>query len=177
MKKQITVDLETLGRNESAFFVQIAAVEFDEDGNVIDYFNQYVDFESYMRYPFTMDINTVVWWLGQSKESQEKVFSDNVHRTPIEDVLALFEDWILGKGECNIWQHSSFDVPKINYAIKEVLKHDQRINFYYWKDIRTLTETTGIPKPKMEKGVAHDALDDCVHQAHYISKCLKEVKK
>lgn len=177
MKRQLTVDLETLGRDDSAFILQIAAVEFDENGNVLDVFNQYVSFESYMKYNFMIDINTVVWWIQQSKESQQKVFGKENLRYDIDIVLSDFEKWILNKGECNIWQHSSFDAPKISYAIKEVLKHDQKINFYSWKDIRTLTETTGIPKPKMEAGIAHDALDDCIHQAHYISKCLTKIHK
>ena len=34
MKTQIRVDLETLGRDERAFIIQIGAVEFDEYGNV-----------------------------------------------------------------------------------------------------------------------------------------------
>lgn len=174
MKKQITVDLETLGRGESAFFVQIAAVEFDKDGNILDSFERNILFDEYQKYNFTMDIPTFAWWINQSREAQNSVFSNSLDRVTIKTALVEFEEWILSKGECNIWQHSTFDAPKITYAINEVLKHDQKIKYHWWKDIRTLTETTGIQKSRVT-GIAHNALDDCINQAHYITKCLKQV--
>jgi len=173
-KAQITIDTETLGRGESAFFVQLAAVEFDLDGNILDTFERKIDFNEYNIYNFSVDIHTIVWWMQQSKEAQESVFGKEHEREYMSQVLLEFEDWIESKGNCNIWQHSSFDVPKVNYAIKEVCKRDQRIPYYYWKDIRTLTEVTGVGKTKV-KGVAHDALDDCINQAKYITKCLNKI--
>ena len=172
MKTQITVDLETLGKGETATIVQIAAIAFDKDGKQLGEFNKYIDMNDSSQYDFTMDESTIAWWLSQPHETQKSVFGAK-NKTPLKKALLEFENWCLMFRDYNIWQHSSFDAPKLQYAIREVFKREPRIPYYAWKDIRTLTEVTGIKKTEV-KGIAHNALDDCINQAHYITKCLNK---
>lgn len=171
MKTQITVDIETLGRGENAQIVQLAAIAFDKSGVQIGEFNKYVKWET-NKYNFVVDPSTVAWWLKQSKEAINSVFGEK-NRHSIKKVLIEFEDWCNLFDDYNLWQHSTFDAPKIQYAIRTVLKREPKIPYVAWKDIRTLTEVTGIHKTKVE-GIAHNALDDCLNQKKYITKCLNK---
>jgi len=170
-KTQITVDTETLGRGETAQIVQIAAIAFDNDGNQLGEFNKYIDWIN-DTHGFTMDERTIAFWLRQPKEVQDSVFGEKT-RHPIARVLREFEEWCNQWKSYNIWQHSTFDAPKLQYAIRKVFKTEPQIPYNAWKDIRTLTEITGIEKTET-KGIPHNAYDDCVNQKNYIVQCLNK---
>lgn len=173
-KIQVTVDLETLGRSDGAAIVQIAAIAFTKEDGLIDTFEANIDFDSVKDYEVEMD--TVLWWLKQEKEAQEQVF-ESVGRIPFRVALFDLEQWfshVSGGEEFNIWQHSSFDAPKINYAFRREFQRELRIKYNSFKDIRTLTEVTGVEKTPVTKGVAHNAMDDCFNQMNYILKCLRK---
>ena len=172
MKTEITVDLEALGRGETATIVQIAAIAFDRQGNQLGEFNKYIDMASSEEYNFTMSEPTIAFWINQPKETQNSVFGSK-NKVSIKDALIEFENWCELYKDYNLWQHSTFDAPKLQYAIREVLKREPKIPYVAWKDIRTLTEVTGIHKTEV-KGITHNAIDDCVNQKEYITQCLNK---
>jgi len=169
----ITFDLETLGNNFNSPIVQIAAVKFTDQGVITDKFTRSIDIKSLEMYDFKCDYSTIIFWLEQSKEAIGSVFL-NDKRTDILKSIYDFKEWI-GKAEdyC-YWSHATFD-PVILRNACEKINLDEFIPFWLHCDIRTLTRLTGGVQIE-RKGNHHNALDDCIYQAEYISKCLQLIK-
>ena len=174
----ITLDLETLGRGDNAPIVQIGVLSFDDSGSAIDVFERKVDLQSLDSEG--VELSTVAWWLQQNSDVQDNVFGGGF-RVPIKDVLEQLEVFILEqvpdlRSEVRIWQHSSFDAPKVQHAFKKYLGREPEFKYWWWKDIRTLTTVTGVDKPIGTGLMLHDAVEDCRLQAEYISTCLNKLK-
>ena len=168
-KVNITVDLETLGRGDDAPIVQIAAIYFDQFGETIDSFEAFVH-PDYLD-PSGCDIKTIFWWMQQDKKVQDKVFGGGENRASLDVALNAFESWLNGcwseGDDLRIWQHSSFDAPKIQYQFRKVLGREIDIPYWAWKDMRTLHALSGVEKP-IGNGL-HNAMNDCANQAKHIS--------
>jgi DNA polymerase III epsilon subunit-like protein len=170
----ITFDLETLGNTKDAPIVQIGAVKFTDEGEVTDKFVRRIKASSLEQYDFHIDYSTVFWWLNQSKEAQESVF-EKEPRMGLRQALYEFTKWIGKASKYVYWSHATFDPPILNNNIAKV-GIDNPIPFRNHRDIRTLTHFTG--KIETERvGTHHDALDDCIFQAKYISKGLRALNK
>ena len=85
----------------------------------------------------------------------------------MRSALIRFRKWVGDPGEYVYWSHANFDAPILENAYKKIevkppfLRRRQR-------DIRTLCHFTG--EVKVERyGVYHNALDDAITQAKYIS--------
>ena len=169
-KVHITFDLETLGANYNAPIVQIGAVAFKESGEILDKFSSSVDLETLDKHGFKMDYSTVNFWLQQSKEAIGSVFAiDN----DIYYTLRSFCDWAFDQGSEDIWSHSTFD-PVILANAYTKLELRNPFTYRQHRDIRTLEMLVPTEKPE-RKGTHHNALDDCIYQAEYISKMLRQL--
>lgn len=177
MKKplNITFDLETLGNTGNAPIVQIGAVKFDDDGNIIDKFLRTVDAEKLIKFPdFAIDYSTVVWWLNQDDAAIKSVFGYELEKVNLSQALHEFQQWIGKPTDYVYWSHATFDPPILSNNFKNCGKENP-IPFRLHRDIRTLTHFAG--KVIVErKGVHHNALDDCIYQAAYITECFKKMK-
>ncbi len=172
-KINITFDLETLGNTSNAPIAQIGAVKFSDDGEIIDKFKRNIKLSSLERYGFHVDYETIQWWLEQDDKAIKSVF---VNDDAIDLRLALrdFIEWIGKPGEYVYWSHATFDPPILNNnMIKVGIKNP--IPFRAHRDIRTLTHFVGLSTTDRQ-GIHHDALDDCLYQAEYISKGLKVIE-
>jgi len=173
--EHITFDLETLGNNSRAPIVQIGAVKFTEDGTVTDTFLRNIDLNSLTGLDFVMDYNTVSWWFNQSPEAIKSVFSEELDRISLSNALYQFQIWLGKSADYNYWSHATFDPPILSNNYKAVGKNCP-IPFRLHRDIRTLSLLGG--KITIDRGdlIHHNALDDCIFQAKYISKGLQQLK-
>ncbi len=167
MDKHMTIDFETLGRGDNAPIVQMAAVVWDVTG-VLDTWKMNVELQSLD--PKGIDMSTLDWWFKQQPAAIDSVFG-SIPRESICHAIQTLEDLISHHNPDCIWQHSSFDAPKFQHAVRRYLKRETRVPYWVWKDIRSLTYVTGVEKTKVA-GIAHDALHDCLNQAEYVNKAL-----
>lgn len=171
----ITFDLETLSRNENAPIVQLAAVKFKDDGEIVDVFDRKISFKSLERYGFEIEYDTVLWWFQQRGEIIKTVMYDDGSRVDIRKALLDFQKWIGSTGEHIYWSHSTFDPPKLYNAIKKV-GLQPFIPYRLFLDIRTLVALSGVFKEDITRTTAeHDAMGDCLFQASHISKMIQKV--
>lgn len=171
----ITFDLETLGRI-NAPIAQIAAVAFKDNGSIVGDFNMRVDLNDLKNYNFQVDYNTVEWWMKQSDSAIKSVFVEDMKhdlKTVLEYLSSFFSKY--NDGNMSVWSHATFDPPILAHAYNEV-GIENPIHFRWHKDIRTLTGLSGVKKTVVQ-GVEHNAIDDCINQANYISKAIQELNK
>ena len=172
----ITFDLETLGNTSQAPIVQIAAVLFDDKGKVLESINLKVNLETIPQ-GFIVDFSTLKWWFEQSDHAIKSVMT--MGSLTHKDMCKEFMKWVqeiknkYGK-DISFWSHATFDPPILDNNFKIAGVYNP-IPFRAHRDIRTLTHFAGFIDVK-RSGVAHDAIDDCIYQAKYITKGFKCVK-
>ena len=173
----ITFDLETLGNTSNAPIVQIGAVKFTDDGEITDKFLVNIDLKSLerIRDNFVIDFSTISWWFNQSDEAIKSVYGEELERMSLHQALYEFHQWIGKTEDYEYWSHATFDPPILHNNYKAIGRENP-IPFRLHSDIRTLTRNVKKIGGNMEverTGIAHNALDDCLTQADYISKGLQ----
>jgi len=178
------VDLETLGMPPDGIIVSIACVPFDPEDGIID---------EGKRWNITIDSNiaegrkftpqTVEWWLKQSKEAQESLF--DIEPQPLVNVLQEFCEYVqkhLGKKR-SVWVNgASFDFILLKDAL---IKANIKIPWHFRQEscmraLLRIGRSFEIEYKKYSdenKGIAHNALDDCIIQARYIIDFIKIMRK
>ena len=176
----VMLDLETMGQGNNAAIVAIGAVFFEPTtGEIGASFYQTIDLESAAKYG-EIDPSTVLWWLKQSDEARDEITRLDTYSLP--DALAEFTQWIeqIENFKARIvWGNgSSFDNVIIENAFKAV-RYKKPWAFWNDRDVRTVVELGRTLKgfdPKKDmpfEGTAHNALDDAIHQAKYVSAIYK----
>lgn len=176
----VMLDIETFGNTSTAAIVQVAAVLFDRNtGKEIDSFKAEVDPVSSVDAGMTMDAQTVMWWLQQSKPAQKSITKQP--RGSIREVLTNFNTFI-SRHEPNprnviVWCHATFDFPIMENAYK-LLNINSPWHYRSARDLRTLVDLGGVDvyNDYANNGTAHDALDDCRFQVKYTYDCLKKTQ-
>lgn len=184
MRKDIMVDIETLGKGLDASIFQIGAVSFDiETGKIYDEINLIGDIEKYSE--LNVDGDTLKWWLNTDKELLTKLL--NAGTMSEWDLIRAFEVWLYNQADdmkdVYLWGNGIlFDNAKIQHNMEK----NPTINGYpiFYKndrDVRTILELasqfTGLSEADIKKSVesqeevAHDALDDCKYQIRLVHKC------
>jgi hypothetical protein len=176
--KHITYDIETIGTNAKAPIVQIAAVKFDKE-KVLSEFYTNVDLSSLQGLDLEVEYSTLGWWLEQDNDITKSVFSQT-SAFPLNVTLKLFQKWIEeDKDSYLFWTHKDFDPPilKANFAACG-MDVDKAIPFRNNMDIRTLEF---MSKMKLHETVPnkenHNALADARCQAKFIQICLNSNEK
>jgi DNA polymerase III epsilon subunit-like protein len=171
----ITFDLETLGNSSYAPIVQIGAVKFTSDGNIIDQFCKHIKLTSLKRYEsLVLDYETLAWWFSQDDKAIKSVFC-NPDAVDLRLALLEFSKWIGKASEYVYWSHATFDPPILDnnaqsVGLNKIIPHRNH------RDIRTLIHFVG--EIEVERlGIHHNALDDALYQATYISKGLIMLKQ
>jgi hypothetical protein len=170
--KDLMLDIETLGVRPTSVIIQIGACYFDRyTGEVGDKFTENISIKSCLEQKFTIDSNTISWWMQQENKS----WGDNPKS--IFEVLTTFTDFV--KKAKYIWSHSTFDIPILANAYNAI---DKKLPFHYraTRDIRTLTHLAGHQRNESKTDLndkTHNALDDCVYQVEYCVKCFNKLKE
>lgn len=168
--KDVMIDLETLGTRSTSAIVQIGACYFDrKTGEIGDTFTINV-LHKYMGIDvFTMDHETVNWWLVQSEEARKSISELGVD---IKDAMTQLHHFL--KGADFLWSHATFDIPIIQNSFEKCgLKNP--IPYRGMRDIRTLMDLADHRSTIEREGTHHDALDDCKFQVAYCVEALNKL--
>jgi hypothetical protein len=158
----VMVDLETLGNGSNAVITSIGAAKFNTVG-VTDSFMAHIDPESCVAAGLNMDVSTVLWWMKQS-DAARGAFTQKGQ--PLHIALEEFAAWF-PKDACLWGNGATFDNVILSNAYKAV---EQKTPWPYWGDrcYRTVKNLFPDVKAPAFVGVAHNALDDAVHQARHL---------
>lgn len=182
MRKDIMVDIETLGTGESSTIFQIAASSFSiETGEIYDSINLIGDIESY---PYlSVDGSTLKWWLNTDKELLTNLL--NSGNLTEGEMISLFNRWVKSQshniGHIYLWGNGIlFDNAKLKKLSEDNV---EKYPIYYRndRDVRTLLELasmkSGMSEDSIKDSVSvenetkHDAIDDVTYQIRLAHKC------
>lgn len=171
MKKNVMLDLETMGNNSNSAIIAIGAVSFDYRGIGSEFYEQ-INLASSMAHGMSIDASTVIWWMQQKDEARKKFF-DNESAQSLEKALKKFSKWYQG-GE--VWGcGAAFD----NVILSNAYKNSSiEKPWAFWNDrcYRTIRDMN--PDVSFERiGTHHNALDDAKSQAFHLIKIIEKNKK
>lgn len=168
----LMIDLETLGTSPGAPVLSIGACYFDPaTGDIGDKFHERIDAEDALRYA-RMSGGTFKWWLKQSDDARRRITQD---AGIAAEVFDNFDRFCRLHGTRNLrpWGNgASFDITILDVSFPRILNREAPWAFWNVRDCRTikeLGEAAGHRWTEKLEGTAHDALDDAVFQARYVS--------
>lgn len=169
----LMIDLETLGTAPNAPVLAIGAVFFaPATGALGEKFYADIDVEDAMRFG-TMSGSTFKWWMQQSDAARAAAIKGTMFA---QEAFATFRKFIYDG--CSSQRHlrpwgngASFDISIMDYAFNRITGNPAPWNFWNVRDVRTIKELGELKSPFTGKlqGTAHNALDDAVFQAGYVS--------
>jgi len=174
----LMIDLETMGTRVNCPVVAIGAVFFDpETGELGRTFDAAIDLEDAMNYG-RIEGSTVKWWLGQDDAARQKVVRG---RQLSKDAFTAFGKFVQAeKTTVQPWGNgASFDISILDYAFPRILNLPPPWKFWNVRDCRTIKEIAAgvIPNyPHPREGVYHNALDDAIYQAKWVSHYWKALR-
>lgn len=177
-KKNLMIDLETLGTFMNAPIVTIGACFFDPmTGEIGNKFYRKIDMVDAMRYG-SASADTLKWWLKQSPEAQGELTSGNEALSGVLVDLAAFYNT---GHDAAVWGNGpTFDITILDYAYHKCLQKTAPWAFWNVRDVRTVVQLAeGLAKKPAaftKGGVAHNALDDCIFQVGYVSKMWQALR-
>lgn len=151
-------------------------------GETGEEFSVNISLESSMRYRARPDASTILWWLEQSEEARKSLTSNTQE---LSTALSWLSEFIIKNANhklVQVWGNgASFDcvILRNSYSLT-----GQPVPWQWWndRDVRTIVELGKVigfdPKRDMPfKGTRHNALDDAIHQAKYVSAIWKKLAK
>lgn len=166
----VMLDIETLGTAMNSVVIQIAAVRFDENGNIGDSICINLNRDEQLAAGLVKEDSTIDWWNNTNPELFKRLLTENI--IPVKEALEKFNSFI--NINDRIWSHATFDIPVLTSLFKAF---NIKPNWYYvnHRDIRTLVSLAHVNLKaynwKSEK--THDAFDDCKFQIKYCTDGLK----
>lgn len=167
----VMLDLETLGTGSKAVILSIGAIEFDVRNSKLGrQFYVNVDPQSCVDAGMTIDVATVMWWLGQSEQARKDLTAGTKYK--LADCLDAFFKWY-PKG-AQLWGNgATFDNVILSNAYLAV-KKDKPWLYSADRCYRTLKAIHSDVSMNAFEGTAHNALADAKHQALHALKIYKE---
>ena len=176
----IMLDIETLGTAPGSAVVSLGAIRYSwKDGNPFDKFYVNISAAECVERGLTIDPDTVEWWAKQPKVAREAWQKDP---KPIATALTEFNDWF-GNQKHEVWCNGmNFDFPLLETLYRSVgMKSPWQ--YYLLNDMRTIVNTFNardkyqVFRKENTESVYHNALDDCIEQAKFLSMLIGEVKE
>lgn len=190
--EHVMIDLETFGVGDHAAIIQIAAVRFDPFDNLLGLdsgsisspegtFTRWIDLRGTPGPERgEIELDTLLWWLSQSKDAQQRVFEpfEEGKRVPLRAALVDLKDWAhdpeLPEVK-HIWANGpQFDLRLLRQACERT-GVEWPFSYKLERDFRTLrkvAQLAGIEDPP-RVGCEHDARDDAFNQAGLVIKALR----
>lgn len=167
MNKNIMIDTETLGVFADSVIMSIGAVKFNLETGTIDNDPFYVSIsiDSNTEQGRRIHEDTLIWWMGQSKEAQA-VFHEP--KIILPSALDALSDWI-GDTDYKVWSNGAdFDIPMLAHAY-----HYNDMNapwkFFNTRCYRTMKNLPGaVHTPKPYNPLKHNALQDAIFRAQHL---------
>jgi DNA polymerase III epsilon subunit-like protein len=189
MRKDIMVDIETLGNKIDSTIIQISAVSFDiKSGEIIDKFNQIVDITKNQT-PINVTASTLKWWTNINAKLFADLLSSGEESS--EDTLRNFHAWLneITPETKNLYLWGNgilFDNAMIRHQF-ESIGLTYPIFYRNDRDVRTILDLAASKLGKNEKElreevydkdlVAHDAFNDVINQVALVSYCYNALTK
>ena len=197
----VMLDLETWGRPPDGVIISIGAVNFDistgegltskcsPHENVSEIipaeFSMVVDAEDARRRGMTINGGTVYWWFRQDPAAINAWLKADCYS--LESVVRQFDGWYRQHKPKVIWGNSpSFDCDILGTAFK-LCGYEVPWSHREERCVRTYVHAArmaGYPKQTraeleeaQERGTAHNAVDDCLHQIRYVSEIFHFLNK
>ena len=172
----VMIDLETLSTAPDAAILSIGAVAFDPfTGELGEEFHLRVEFKNAVE-SGRCDTNTLKWWIGQESEAGKDVTSGTKTSTEVlEEFKAFLPD------NAVVWGNgATFDISILEHAFMRTLKEDAPWKFWNVRDCRTveaMVKGKDTKKNYVRNGIHHQALDDAIYQAEYISGMVMKLRE
>lgn len=161
------IDIETLGLTTGNVILSIGCVKFDP--NLVSDFSTLVadgfyfccDRKAQLQDGFTVNPDTLDWWLSQSEEA--KVFAFSPISRPVRDVLLSLRNYI---SDCSkIWSYGYLDPSMINGTANRLRIDSEIIPYKKHRDLRTIADFPDFKWPDRPEGfVGHHSLHDAAYQ-------------
>lgn len=176
----LMLDIETLGVSLDAPLISIGGVFFDPTtSNIGATFYQVIDLETSLA-SGAIEPSTLKWWMKQS-DFARSVFNDP-NSMGLKDTLIEFANFVACSNDpkaVHVWGNgASFDNAIMSSAYrKQSLKLPW--DFRNDRDVRTIVDLAKTLKNIDVKaitqleGFAHNALNDALHQAAYVSAAFQ----
>ena len=170
--RDLMIDLETMGQRFDAPILSIGAVYFDlSTGNLGKTFISRVDPTDAMNYGKPHG-ETLKWWMGQGDAARKNAMSGT---TSVYDAIAALCRFV--DRDAVIWGNGpTFDVTILEHAMART---SVKVPWDFWnvnccRTIKRIAYERGWKMPARE-GVHHDALDDAVYQAKWVSDAWQHI--
>lgn len=182
MSIDISIDLETLSNKFNSPILSIGAVRFDRvTGKTGRTFYVEIDPDDAIRHGI-VSASTLAWWIKQDAKAR-RVFEPSDKKVSLRAGLQALGDFVRAQGAgSKPWGNgSSFDITILEHAY-EVAGQGLEPQWKFWdmRDMRTIidvAEMGGFKKLHLTTGVAHNALDDAMHQAKEICRAFAWVNR
>ena len=180
--QNFSLDLETIGSVGSPVVVSIGLYhmkdEIEEEPQPSRLFVGNIDIESCLKVGLTMEGSTFEWWLRQSLEARQALFTPKPF--DLTYTIKTLDEWYKkqiksptgGKAEVKIWSHSTFDIPVLNNACKAV-GLDMPWSFRDTRDIRTIVDGLELTELKRGHPLEHTCGWDAFAQGQQVLEALK----
>lgn len=173
--ENVMLDLETLSIESNAAIVSIGATYFDLlDQKIMDKFYIIIDIEEYDQWhQFHIDPKTIKWWMKQPHEAR-KVFTSERQET-LTNALHEFQKWL--PTNCLIWGNGADFDNKILSTAYKIIGRPQPWSYKYNTCYRTIKNRyAGLPEYASRNDIAHNALQDAIHQTKHLFKIAQHTK-
>lgn len=168
----ISFDLETIGTVPGDAIVSIGAVVFNQHGVTDMKFYKEVSVADSMRHGFTINPQTLAWWMQQTDEARGTLIRTLNGGANIGETLDDFADWVKRIVPVGTWSNG----PAFDHAFLDVAAAKTGRKSPLWfrgaRCVRTIVDLTQCPSPP-SVGIAHNALDDAKYQAQWIINCYR----
>lgn len=175
----LMLDLETLGTGRDAMILQIGAVAFCPEQNLISSTEGY--FQVNIRHDSldmgVADAETVAWWMKQDRYARESVFEQD-EAVDLHKALLMFKTFLTTYQPDYLWGAMNFDQPILRDAFGRAslawpLKYWQDRD---WRTLRDIAPLVGVEEPEFV-GVKHTAGDDAFHEAGWALLILRRLER
>lgn len=170
--KNVSIDIETLGKKPGCVILSIGAVEFDPESDKTGrWFYSAINVEDSHKNGFTIDASTVLWWFKQSDQARKAVADATA---PVATVLGNFAAWL--PDNATLWGNGSDFDNAIVSAAYDKMGMETPWSFRGNRCLRTLRGMyPHVQVPAV--GTHHNALDDAIYQAKLCQAIHKEMRK
>lgn len=169
-------DLETAGNRSNAAILSIGFVKFNPDTSEIgDKFYRAIDPEDAVRNG-AVDGSTFKWWMEQSDAARRAAVNG---KTPLKEALSDLADFYSDWSKAQFWSNGpNFDEVILQSAYQRIFAKPGPWAFWNVRCCRTIAALSGRRAPKIEgaAGIHHNALDDAIHQAQWVSSMWQQIK-
>lgn len=187
--KHLMIDIETLGTQPGCAVVSIGAVWFDPEDNGWKprhrgYYAE-VLLEDALKHG-TASPGTLKWWMGQSEDAR-KFMANDEGKIPLKQALEGLDAFIhhqsqhAQRRDVYVWANGpEFDLTLLD-AMYGKLELPSPWNYGRSQSCRTVLWAArtffGCDKPPFKAGrTAHNALDDAIHQAEYVTQMVRKIR-